>query len=344
MNITICLTTANRQKLFQKALTSIYKLHTKGVAVIVGDNSKDTKSQLFVKKNYPLVDYFRNIPQVNEIKNSNRCINKAKTEIICLLHDDDSLENDYFNPLLKLMQNDVSIDLAYTGRRMVDENDRLITKQFMENGEEYYIYKASDILDHMVLGKELGNYFVPINTPGLVFRKRVFDKMGGFDENITTHCDTDFLLRSLSVAKNVLFINKPLYVSKIWFGLSGRSKSSETGEVFFTEKNVFDNFLSFCKKMKNKRYTTLSEQIYRRFSLDAIAVNGPLIWIAFRYKGSYLQKVKHILYTAKSIIKLNKKVLILPKFYFVLLLSIIIPSSLLQYLRYVFLKPLLQRS
>lgn len=329
MKLTICLVTANRKKEFKMALESIKKLIYKNYKLIIADDSKTNESQKLVVEILPKAKYFRNRPPLKEIKNSNKVIRMATTEYVCLFHDDDMFDSSYFDQMTEILKNNKDIDLAYTGRIMIDPDGNEIAKQLVNKNKEYFIYDSEKILDYMLLGKKIDKYTVPINTPGLIFKKRLFDNIGGFDTSIDTHCDTDFLLKALAKSNKVLFINKPLFLNRIWYGLSGRTKSSEKGEVFFSEKSVLDNFINFCQKNSINKYLILKKKIYEKFSIDCISINGPLGWTALRFTGNYFKKSKQLIKTAKAIIKLNRRILILPKFYFVFFASLLTPRFII---------------
>lgn len=324
--LTICLVTANRPKEFRKAVESIANLSIEDYEVIVADDSSDDESEKITREVLPEAVYFRNDPPLREMANSNKCISLAKTDMVCLFHDDDLLAPAYFDQILPYMSRNEDIDMAFTGRIMVDQDDVELARQVLKEGESHYIYAAHDILDFMLFGKELKDYRVFINTPGLVFRKSVFEKFGGFDSSIDTHCDTDFLFKSLLVSRKVMFVNEPLYTNKLWYGVSGRTKSSERGDVLTAQKGVRDNFIAFCEKNGYSHYVGLKKKIYEAFALEGTRFNGFLIWISLRYKGGYFAKVRSLFRTAGSIIGLNPKVLLYPRFYFVFLGSVLVPQ------------------
>lgn len=337
-SLTISIVTANRPVEFKDALESVNKLNYKDFSVIIGDDSSNNKSQLIAKKVMRHAQYYRNNPILGEIKNTNTCISLASSEFVCLFHDDDQFDPAYFDVIVEKMKKNPDIDLSYTGRIMIDQNNRELARQVVDSDRDSYVYRAHDILDYMVFGKRLSQYKVFINTPGLVMRKKVFTDSGGFDPSIDTHCDTDFLLKVLLVSNRVLFINKPLYINKIWYGLSGRTKSSEKGTVFFAEKSVLDNFIKYSKVMNVKKYYKQKESIYKKFSLDSIAVNGPLSWISLRYKGLYINKLAVMCRTAYAIVKLNPTILLLPKFYLVFLINLMMPRFIRQSIHKLLLK------
>ncbi len=326
--LTIATVTANRPNEFLDAINSIKSLQYPKFSVIIGDDSNNNVSESISKKIIPTAKYYRNSPALGEILNTNKCISLAKTKYVCLFHDDDKFEKEYFNQIIEYMDKNPQIDLAYTGRIMVDQNNLELARQVINSDKTSFIYNARDILDYMVLGKKINNYRVYINTPGLVFRKEIFDAVGGFDANVDTHCDTDFLLKILLVSNKVLFINRPLYINKIWYGLSGRTKSSERGNVLFAELGVINNFIKFAESKNKYRYIKNKNKIYEKFSNDAIAINGPFSWISLRFKGTYIDKVRAMIFTAQKVISMNKRILINPKFYFVFIGNILLPRTM----------------
>jgi glycosyltransferase involved in cell wall biosynthesis len=328
--LTICIVTADREKEFIEALESVKNLTFYNYKVIVADDSKTDIGKKITKKILPEAIYFRNIPPLREIANSNKCISLATTEYVCLFHDDDVFQPEYFTEIIKQMLKDKNIDMAYTGRTMINENGATFVNQVLSSNKKIFIYNAQDILDFMLLGKKYEDYRVFINTPGLVFKREIFEKINGFDNSVDTHCDTNFLLKSLAISNKVLFVNQSLFKNRIWHGVSGRTKSSEKGTVYFAEKGVIDNFLQFCKVQKLDKYIKKEKEIYRKYSYDAIAINGPLGWIALRFKGSFWRKKNVLLTTAKAIIRLNREILFSPKFYFIFLSSFLLPSFVIR--------------
>lgn len=304
--VTIALIAANRPNELIKCLKSVIAQEYKEFDLIVSDDSV-TLSQNDKKRIEKLAKkkgtYSHNVPPLGEIPNSNRTISAAKTEYVCLLHDDDRLEKDYLNRIIKELEKNPSIDLAYTGRVIVDHNDKSIAMHHSDNIDDIEIYKASDILDNFLYNTELQRYVIPINTPGLVFRKSIFEEIGGFSEEIDTHCDTDFLLKALYRSKSVLLINEPLYISKVWYGNSGRTSSSRRGVVWSAQKSVYINFINFAKSYRDKKITKRKDEILLALAKRSVDINGPLVWIALRYQGSLKSKYKHLISTYREISK-----------------------------------------
>jgi len=143
------------------------------------------------------------------------------------------------------------------------------------------------------------------------------------------------IYKILATSKKTIFINELLYRSRIWFGLSGRTKTSEKGNVFFAQKEIIDNFILFCKKNKIKNYS--KNELYKNYALRCLSINGPFTWINLRFNGPYLEKLYWLLNTGSEIIKTYPLTILYPSFYILLFSNIIIPTKLMQYFQNKFL-------
>ncbi len=336
--LTICLVTANRPREFEEAVRSLYNLNFKEFQLIVADDSCDREAEFITKSYFPDATYFWNSPPLGEVLNTNKCIEMATTELVCLFHDDDQLTETYFDEILLAFDAQVA-DMAYTGRIIIDEKNEKISSQYLhDNKNTNLIYKSSDILDFLLLNKTIKNYRVFINTPGLVFKKELFISTGGFDPNVDTHCDLDWILKALLLSKNVLYVNKLLYLSRIWKGSSGRTKSAKRGEVFQAMFAVIQEFTEKYSTQTSSKYFEKKITIYRAFVKKCNELNGPLIWIALRFVGPYHLRVQKILETIRIYISLYPAILLSPKFYFIGSVSLFTPQFLLSLASKYFLK------
>lgn len=336
--LTICLVTADRPKEFEQAILSLSKLNFQDFDLIVADDSQNNQAEFITKKYFPAAHYFWNSPPLGEVLNSNKCIEMASTELVCLLHDDDQLVETYLDKILPAFEAQ-AVDMAYTGRIIIDETNKKISSQILQNNEGLeFIYKSSDILDFLLLNKKLENYRVFINTPGLVFKKSLFMETGGFDVSVDTHCDLDWILKALLFSQNVLYVNKPLYFSRIWKGSSGRTKSAKRGEVFQAMFAVIKNFTEKFSIQISPKYAEQKKAIYQAFVKKCNELNGPLIWIALRFNGPYHLRVQKILETMRIFCNLNPSIVRSPKFYFISIVSLCTPQLLLSLASKYFLK------
>lgn len=325
--LTACLVSANRPIELKKAIDSLANQSYKEFDVILSDDSKDPSIRDYFLSKFPKGKYFHHSPPLGEIKNTNFIIKSAQTDYVVLCHDDDYLAPSYFEDCFLRMVEMPEIDLAYSGRIIVDPKDRVLTLNLMRNTEPYFTLSAKKILGTMLYNERLSNYRVPINTPGLFFKKNHFLKVGGLNPKVNTHCDTEFLLKILSITRKILFVNKAIYYSKLWNHSSGRSKSSEKCEVFEAELGVLEYF---CDYKSDPPFTDLQKKrIFKEYAIRCCNFNGPMLWMALRSKLGFIETNVAITSTAIKLVKLNSSVLFIPKFYVNLIASLIVPQKIL---------------
>lgn len=333
--ITICLVAANRPYELTKALLSIKKQTYQNFDLIISDDSQIPYSSVNVKKIIPEAKYYHNIPPLREAKNTNKVFSYAKTDYVCLFHDDDILEPNFMKKVVESIDK-YQPDLIYTGRIIIDQEDKQIATQISKKNDGIMVLMESKkILNFLLINQPYSDYTLGLMTPGMIYRKEVFDKCGGFDSTVKTHIDIDLIYKLLAISKKTVFINELLYKSRIWFGLSGRTKTSEKGSVFFALKEIIDNFILFCKKNKIKYYS--KEDLYKYFVLRNLRVNGPFTWINLRFIGTYREKIYWLLKTGFEMTKIYPLTILYPSFYILLLGNIIVPTRLMQYFQNKFL-------
>ncbi len=178
--ITICLVTANRPNTLKQALISIAKQSCQKYKLIVADDSKDNYSKKLVNKIVPKASYFHNQPPLGETINTNKVIQLAKTDYVCLFHDDDILAPDFLSFVYQAI-NKFQPDLIYTGRVMIDHSGKFISNQLNREflNDQFLVMNSNDILNDLII-KKSNHYIARIMTPGLIFRKSLFNDCFGF--------------------------------------------------------------------------------------------------------------------------------------------------------------------
>ena len=60
-----------------------------------------------------------------------------------------------------------------------------------------------------------------------------------------------------------------------------------------------------------------------------VSFNGAITWIAARFKGNHKEKLVKILEVLRKCIKMNPYIILFPQMYLVLMVSIILPRSVI---------------
>lgn len=325
--LTACLISANRAEQLKIAIDSLLNQSYQDFEIILSDDSVDDSIKDYFLAKFPSGKYIHHNPPLGEIANTNFVINSAETEYVLLCHDDDYFDKSYIEECFLRMLANKDVDLCYSGRIIINPDNKVITQNLMLNSNVEFLYESNNILDVMLYDKVDNKYRVPINTPGLFLKKHNYVDVNGLNPKVNTHCDTEFLLKILSVTNSVLYINKPIYYSRLWNNSSGRSKSSEKCEVFEAQLGVLEYF---CNFKKSPPFSLLEKQyIYKKYALRCCNFNGPMLWMALRSKYGFWRTKQEIFNTANKMIKLNKMVIYKPKFYINFLVALLFPQFII---------------
>lgn len=225
--ITIAIPVYNRDDFFPVALKSALN-QTIRTEIIVVDNASDhDKFENQVKDlRDSRVRYYRNEENVGMVGNWNRCIELSSTPWISILHDDDALHHRFTEIMLKVIEKDQKLGMAGT-KALVGE---VFPKELNQD------------TDPAANGKYLNPaYFLYKNIspfPGVVFKKELGEKIGGYNPEYHPIADLDFWYRLSRLAPSVL-IDKKL----VWYRISPLQ------ETFSKIQSIIDVTIEIRKKI-----------------------------------------------------------------------------------------------
>jgi lipopolysaccharide biosynthesis protein/glycosyltransferase involved in cell wall biosynthesis len=213
--VSIIVRTCNRPKLLKKALKSIVDQTWKKIEVVVVNDGREPLDEI-------ISDLCSSLEKINIIEHkspqgrsmaANTGLENATGDYICFLDDDDLLLPAHIESLVDTLEQDRSIDVAYTGVQCIDMSGKEIEKVF------------SDPFDLIRL--KAGNY-IPFNS--IMFRSSLLKKGVRVDETIDLYEDWDFLLQLLDYS-DFKYIDTKSALYRIagdsGFGVSGDSDQVE---------------------------------------------------------------------------------------------------------------------
>ena len=122
----------------------------------------------------------------------------AKCEFIAFLDSDDYWVPEKLEKQMQLLDMDSHLGLSYCDNFLISENGK-----YLSSGTVLF---DQDILEHLLNG------WIPTNTSNLVFRKNVFDELGGFDCRLASCQDHDLWMRVGLAGVQVNYINESLTI------------------------------------------------------------------------------------------------------------------------------------
>lgn len=254
--VSVIITTYKGSDSIDRAIKSVLNQTYKNIEVIVvDDNGLDSKEQLKTKQ---IVEKYQNIKYIVHEKNKNGSaarntgMKAAKGEFIALLDDDDEflpckIEKQYQSIKEK------NADICYTGLRVVFQNG--IQRDVCQRDEGN--------LFSLVLQRR-----IEAPTSVLMFRKKIAERIKGFDESFNRHQDWEFLDRlsekcfiscvpevclvrhivERNIAKNIQqFIDQRMFYLKKQEKYICKLSKSDQKEVYY---NHYSEIMRACVKAK----------------------------------------------------------------------------------------------
>ncbi len=181
MKISVIITTFNRPKLLQRALSSVLKQTLKPFEVIVvDDGSKDRLKTLegikYIYKQNGGISSARNLG-----------IKKAKGNWVAFLDDDDEWDETKLEKQVTFHKTHPNILCSYTDEKWI------------KNGIEVKVAKRYQKPSKTTFSSALSHCFIAPSS--VMLNKKIFEKLGFFDEGLEVCEDYDMWLRVLDVHK-----------------------------------------------------------------------------------------------------------------------------------------------
>jgi glycosyltransferase involved in cell wall biosynthesis len=197
---------------------------------VVDDCSTDDPQQVVDELGKGRVKFYRQEKNVGQLNNFGTCLNLASGTIVHMLHGDDYVHAGFYKSLEKpLLEND-SIGGAFTRHNIVDEKgDLILTSDELIN--------RAGVLNNflsLITAKNI------IQTPSVVVKRAVYEKLGGFDKNFTSLEDWEMWIR-------IGYSFQVHYEPKIL--ASYRVRENSTTKNSFKSKRFIEDFQYFLKQL-----------------------------------------------------------------------------------------------
>ncbi len=198
--VTVCLPTYNRSGYLIQCLASILAQTFRDFEVIVSDNcsSDDTPAVVGALRD-PRLRYVRNASNIGVFPNMNQCLDLARGQYICILHDDDLYEPWFLEREVALLDRHPSAAFVHCATYEIDGEGRRrrVVRAYLE--------------DRLLDGKAefrryLGGHNVCCST--VMVRGDHYRKMGGFDTELL--CSDWLMWLRLCLEGDVAYVAEPL--------------------------------------------------------------------------------------------------------------------------------------
>lgn len=214
--ISIITVTFNAEKYLEDTIKSVLKQTYKNIEFIIIDGESNDNTKHIINQYSSDISRLISEPDTGIADAMNKGIEIANGEYLLFLHADDYLENSQ------------SIGLATT---------------FMENDYDIFafniLYKQGNSLSTRKSSWNfLQNFKSKILHQGVLCRKTIFDKIGGFDTNFKIAMDYDFFLRCYRRDLPIKLIHTHTLAVMRSTGISSQTDAISLNSRFYEEKNV----------------------------------------------------------------------------------------------------------
>lgn len=232
--VSILIPTFNRANYLRIAVDSAIKQTYSNIEILILDDcsTDDTINIQQTYSNIENITFIRNTKNIGFIKNWNKAISLSSGKYIKIIGDDDLLDNSCIAEQVNILNGHSDVGIVCCNYFIIDgegsiknNNDpyRLFDKDMKENG--------IDFITNYLSGKR------PVGWPASVlFRRRDFDRAGGFDTNAGVAADIDMWCRILR-DKNFYYLDKKLAYNR-QFPDNLSKRMSKSGKEYFLAETV----------------------------------------------------------------------------------------------------------
>lgn len=217
--------TFNDGAYLQKCIQSVIEASPsqKGLEIVVIDDGSTRGDPKQVVNSFGVgrIKLIRNKNNLGSTGNFNRCIEESRGELVHILHADDWVEKEFYTSVEYAFLRNPEAAMVCCRVYIVDDE-----------GELLELSPRLDFLNKPSLAQNQLYCENPIRTPGVVVKKSVYKKIGGFDLSLRHAADWELWIRILREYRG-LFINRPLANYRFF-------ANNETHRFYKTGENIRD--------------------------------------------------------------------------------------------------------
>jgi glycosyltransferase involved in cell wall biosynthesis len=189
---------------------------------VVDDASSDDPQRVVDELGRDRVDFIRQPRNVGHVANFNTCLERARGRLVHLLHGDDCVRDGFYAAMGGLLEREADAGAAFCRYIAIDGDGNWSNVAALEQAEAGVI---PGWLERIAVGQRL-------QTPCMVVRREVYERLGGFDGRGGFAEDWEMWVR-IAARYPVAYLPEPLALYRV-------HAISRTGRFVRTGANVRD--------------------------------------------------------------------------------------------------------
>jgi glycosyltransferase involved in cell wall biosynthesis len=206
------------------------------------------------------VGFYQQTQNVGHVKNFQACLERSRGHLIHLLHGDDCVCPGFYHKLQQAFDQKPEIGAAFCRQILMDEQGHWQNLTWLEQPESGVL---SNWLERIAVEQR-------IQTPSIVVRREVYEKLGGFDSRLSWSEDWEMWVR---IAANypIWYEVEPLALYRMHSN-SSSGRHMRTGENMRDVRRAIEIFQSYLPQINARQ---LVNQARENWALEAIGYAAP---------------------------------------------------------------------
>lgn len=243
--IGIAIPSYKRPEMLARLLDSI----APGIPIAVSDNGASLDAAF--RERYPQACFLQQPDVLTVLKNWNKAARAIDAEWIVMPGDDDLYYPSSFERIEAAIRQHPTADILFFGHHIVDEHDS-VQETWTPAAETFAAPRGFHVV-------RLG---VPARPPSIVFRRAIYERLGGFCEDFrVTAGDNDFYQRAALMGE-VVFVPDVVSGYRVWS--SGSTSQTIASRAWLDEIDLWCRRVqAFANSASHYRYPdSLRDEIY----------------------------------------------------------------------------------
>lgn len=254
--LTACILSYNSSHTLIGAINSILDQEFCDFELIISDDCSTDDSWNIIKtyaEKYKNIIALRTPQNLGMAKNANFAFRNAKGKYLAILHHDDIFRKDMFSKWINLLEENSNVGMCFNDYSFIELNVKSYHKDQLKRNYNK-IMTGQDFLK-----KDLLKYWGCSVWGSYIFRRSVWTRLNGLNENFTLLADVDFTMRIASIS-DIGYIDEQLIDLK-------RTKPKEYPEEYttFSWERIFILFYIHSANINKNNYPNYLQYLFKRF-------------------------------------------------------------------------------
>lgn len=192
------------------------------IEVIDDCSTKDDPQAVVKEIGHGRVKFYRQLQNVGHTKNFETCLKRSRGKLVHQLHGDDCVRDGFYQKMQRAFEQKPNLGAAFCRHIFMDEHSHWHYISALEQAESGTL---NNWLEKIAVKQR-------IQTPSIVVRREVYEKLGGFDNRLSWVEDWEMWVR-IAAHYSVWYEVEPLALYRM-------HSASNTGRYVRTGENIQD--------------------------------------------------------------------------------------------------------